>query len=46
MIADEIRGRFNAVTVWRRGGERAPHKPLLALYAITRLLRGEPRMIP
>lgn len=46
MTPDEIRQRFNRITVWQRGGERAPHKPLLALYAIARLLRGTPRMIP
>jgi putative restriction endonuclease len=46
MTPDEIRDRFRTITVWRRGGERAPHKPLLALYAIARLLRGESRMIP
>ena len=46
MTPDEIRGRFNTITVWQRGGERAPHKPLLAIYAIARLLRGERRMIP
>ena len=45
MTPDEIRGRFNTITVWQRGGERAPHKPLLAIYAIARLLRGERRMI-
>jgi len=45
MIPDEIRDRFNVITVWKRGGERAPHKPLLALYAIGRVLRGEPRMV-
>ena len=45
MIPDEIRQRFTAITVWKRGGERAPHKPLLALYAIGRRLRGEPRMV-
>jgi putative restriction endonuclease len=44
MTSDEIRERFRSLTVWRRGGERAPHKPLLALYAIGRVLRGEPRM--
>jgi putative restriction endonuclease len=44
MTSDEIRERFRSLTVWRRGGERAPHKPLLALYAIGRALRGEPRM--
>ena len=46
MTPDEIRGRLNDLTVWRRGGERAPHKPLPALYAIARLLQGGPRMIP
>jgi putative restriction endonuclease len=43
--ADELRRRFNSLTVWRRGGERAPHKPLLVIYAIARLLRGETRMV-
>ena len=37
--------KLDAITVWKSGGERAPHKPLLALYAIGRALRGEPRMI-
>jgi putative restriction endonuclease len=46
MTSDEIRDRFRSLTVWKRGGERAPHKPLLALYAIGRTLRGEPRMVP
>jgi putative restriction endonuclease len=45
MTPDEIRERFNSITVWKRGGERAPHKPLLALYAIGRVLRGEPPMV-
>ena len=34
MIPDEIRDRFNSVTVWKRGGEKAPHAPLHALYAV------------
>ena len=45
MTADEIRERFSTITVWKRAGERAPHKPLLALYAIGRLLRGEPQRV-
>lgn len=45
MTPDEIKERFNTLTQWKRGGERAPHKPLLALYAIGRLLRGEPRLV-
>lgn len=36
---------FSGITVWKRGGQRAPHKPLLVLYAIGRLLRGEGRFV-
>ena len=45
MTPTEIKKKFDAITVWTRGGERAPLKPLLALYAIGRALRGEPRMV-
>jgi len=43
--ADEIRHRFQQLNVWKRGDQRAPHKPLLVLYALGRLQRGDPRMI-
>ncbi len=45
MNPDEIREKFSAIAVWKRGSERAPPKPLLALYTIGRVLRGEPRMV-
>ena len=45
MIPDEIRDRFNAITVWKRGDERAPHKPRLALCALGRVRRAEPRAV-
>jgi putative restriction endonuclease len=45
MNSQELKERSNNLTVWKRGGERAPHKPLLALYAIGSALRGEPRMV-
>jgi putative restriction endonuclease len=32
---------FDGLNVWSRGDERAPHKPLLALYALARWNRGE-----
>ena len=38
--------KFATLGIWRREGERAPHKPLLVLYAIGKLLRGESRLIP
>ena len=46
MDRDEIAQKFETLKVWQRGGERAPHKPLLVLYAIGKLLRGEERLLP
>jgi len=45
-IDDEILERFARLNVWKRGGERAPHKPLLLLLALARLQRGEERIVP
>jgi putative restriction endonuclease len=45
-IADEILDRFGKINIWRRGDERAPHKPLLLLYALAALQRGEARLVP
>ena len=36
---------FERLTTWRRRDERAPHKPLLALLAIGRCLRGQDRLV-
>lgn len=33
------------LSVWSRGDERAPHKPLLLLYVLARIQRGEPRLV-
>ena len=46
MNAAELRARFAGLRVWKSGDRRAPHKPLLALWAIGRCLRAEPRMAP
>ena len=46
MDREEIIQRFETLSLWRREGERAPHKPLLVLYAIGRLLRDGVRLIP
>jgi putative restriction endonuclease len=40
-MTDDLRSRFDNLTVWKRGDQRAPHKPLLALYAMGRLVQGE-----
>ena len=44
MTRAEILRRFQAFIVWERHGERAPHKPLLILYAIGKLLLGEEQL--
>ena len=46
MNADDLRARFAGLSVWKSRGRRAPHKPLLALWAIGRCLRDESRMAP
>lgn len=42
--ASDILNRFSKLTQWNRNGSRAPHKPLLALWAISRCLAGMPRL--
>lgn len=42
----QILDRFANLNIWRRGDERAPHKPLLLLWTLARLQRGEPRLAP
>ncbi len=45
MNTEQILQRFETLRQWGSGGERAPHKPLLVLYAIGKMLRGEDRLI-
>ena len=42
---DEIAERFRSLTIWRKGGERAPHKPLLCLLAISQLTIRDIRLL-
>ena len=46
MNREEIVQKFETLKVWQRGDKRAPHKPLLVLYAIGELLRGKGRLLP
>ena len=46
MDRELILQKFATLGMWKRAGERAPHKPLLILYAIGKLLRGDSRLIP
>ena len=43
-MTSDLFERFQALKLWKSGDTRAPHKPLLALWAIGRCLRGTPRL--
>ncbi len=45
-MPDDTLQRFQALNVWKARDMRAPHKPLLALWAIGRCLRGDERLAP
>ena len=40
----ELLRPFGELKVWRRGSERAPHKPLLLLLSLSRIASGQPRL--
>jgi putative restriction endonuclease len=46
MTRDSVLHLFGKLNVWKRKGQRAPHKPLLVLYALGRWSRGEQADIP
>lgn len=46
MNSDSVASRFSRLNVWKRRGERAPHKPLLILLALGKYERGSSRLIP
>lgn len=45
MNREELKRRIANLNMWKRGAQRAPHKPLLILYALGKCLRGEKRLI-
>ena len=38
--------RLSRINIWRSGGRRAPHKPLLMLYVLGRVQQGKERLVP
>lgn len=46
MAAHDILERFRRLRTWSNNGRRAPHKPLLALWAIGRCLSSDGQMAP
>lgn len=46
MDRESIIQRFQDLNLWKSGEKRAPHKPLLVIYAIGKLLQSGSRLIP
>ncbi len=46
MTADELKERISKLTIWKKDGQRAPHKPLLILYALGRLQNEKKISLP
>ena len=46
MVEHDIEARFQRLRLWSGNDRRAPHKPLLALWAIGRCLSGADHMAP
>ncbi|MDR5659251.1 hypothetical protein RH915_07095 [Serpentinicella sp. ANB-PHB4] len=38
MNANELKNRIENLSIWKKGDQRAPHKPLLILYALGQLV--------
>jgi putative restriction endonuclease len=41
MNSDTVLTQFDAPNTWKQGDQRAPHKPLLILYALGRWQQGK-----
>lgn len=43
MLSEDLKKAINSLRIWQRGDQRSPHKPLLFLYTLGQVSRGEPR---
>lgn len=46
MKAEELQKKIADLTIWKKNGQRAPHKPLLILYALGELQRNRKKELP
>jgi putative restriction endonuclease len=45
MNSYDLKERINNLSIWKKGDQRAPHKPLLILFALGQLQADKPRFI-
>ena len=46
MTPEQLKQHIRQIVIWKRGEQRAPHKPLLMLYALGRFVNANERLIP
>ncbi|MBD3842474.1 MAG: HNH endonuclease [Campylobacterales bacterium] len=46
MNLEELKDSISNLTIWKKGNQRAPHKPLLILYALGQLQKNDLRLLP
>jgi putative restriction endonuclease len=46
MDTEELKERIHNLSIWKKGGQRAPHKPLLILYALGQFQVNKSRFLP
>ncbi|MED3962779.1 phosphorothioated DNA-binding restriction endonuclease [Niallia taxi] len=46
MNAEELKTKIQKLSIWKKGDQRAPHKPLLILYALGQMQADSERFIP
>ncbi|WP_163103031.1 phosphorothioated DNA-binding restriction endonuclease [Peribacillus alkalitolerans] len=46
MNEKELKSKIHNLSIWKKGDQRAPHKPLLILYALGQLQQSHLHMIP
>jgi putative restriction endonuclease len=46
MNETEFKQKIQNISIWKKGDQRAPHKPLLILYALAQLQSNKDRFIP
>jgi len=42
----ELKSQIEGINIWKKGAQRAPHKPLLLLYALARSRQNRDRFLP
>jgi putative restriction endonuclease len=46
MHSNELKEKIQNLTIWKKGDQRAPHKPLLLLYALGQLQGKKEQSLP